>query len=370
MGIKIHNPFFDRREDELQLEATLFRDVMVEQSSPMLPAEWYPQSGVQLTWPHQHTDWAYMLEEVLTCFKQVAKEIAERELLLIVTPEPDAVKTQIADSVNMTNVRFFQCPTNDTWARDHGAITLIDSKKPHLLDFCFNGWGNKFPAELDNAITHQLHKAQMLQGTYENHLDFVLEGGSIESDGYGTLLTTTQCLLNPNRNPRLNAVEIELALKAVLHVERILWLHHGYLCGDDTDSHIDTLARFCSPSSIAYVQCQDPNDEHYETLKQMEEELQSIRQADGTPYELFPLPMAAPVFTDEERLPATYANFLILNDAVLYPIYQQSADELAREVLQAAFPKKEIVGIDCRPLICQHGSLHCITMQYPTGVLK
>ncbi|MBO7552647.1 MAG: agmatine deiminase family protein [Bacteroidaceae bacterium] len=370
MGIKIHNPFFDRREDELQLDATLFRDVMVEQSSPILPAEWYPQSGVQLTWPHQNTDWAYMLDEVQACFKQVAKEIAARELLLIVTPEPEAVKAQIADSVNMKNVRFFQCPTNDTWARDHGAICLTDSISPHILDFCFNGWGNKFPAEMDNAITRQLYEAKMLNGTYENHLDFVLEGGSIESDGHGTLLTTTQCLLNPNRNPRLNAVEIEEALKVMLHVERILWLHHGNLRGDDTDSHIDTLARFCSTTSIAYVQCNDPDDEHYEELQLMEEELKAFRQADGTPYQLFPLPMAAPVWEDGEQLPATYANFLILNDAVLYPIYQQTADAQAREVLQAAFPKKEIVGVDCRPLICQHGSLHCITMQYPIGVLK
>jgi agmatine/peptidylarginine deiminase len=370
MAFKVHNPFFDRRDDELQLDASLFKDVMVEQSAPILPAEWYPQSGVQLTWPHKDTDWAYMLDDVQTCFKQVAREIATRELLLIVTPEPEVVKAQIADSMNMKNVRFFQCSTNDTWARDHGAICLIDSISPHILDFCFNGWGSKFSADLDNAITRQLYESKMLKGTYENHLDFVLEGGSIESDGRGTLLTTTQCLQNPNRNPRLNAVEIEEELKASLHLERILWLHHGYLRGDDTDSHIDTLARFCSPSSIAYVQCNDPNDEHYEELQLMEQELKAFRQADGTPYELFPLPMAAPIWEDGEQLPATYANFLILNEAVLYPTYQQLADEQAKEVLQAAFPKKEIVGIDCRPLICQHGSLHCITMQYPIGVLK
>jgi len=370
MGIKIQNPFFNRRSDELQLEATLFKDMMVEQSAPILPAEWYPQSGVQLTWPHQNTDWAYMLPEVQACFKRVAAEIAAREMLLIVSPEPDVVKAQIEDLVNMDNVRFFQCHSNDTWARDHGAITLIDSIKPHLLDFCFNGWGNKFPAELDNKINRKLYESQLIQGDYEDHLNFVLEGGSIESDGQGTLLTTAECLLNPNRNPHLNQTEIEAELKAVLHLERILWLHHGYLQGDDTDSHIDTLARFCSPTSIAYVQCQDTEDEHYEQLKLMEEELRSFRQVDGTPYTLFPLPMALPVWADGERLPATYANFLIMNEAVLFPTYEQATDKLAQEVLQAAFPSKDIIGIDCRSLICQHGSLHCITMQYPIGVLK
>jgi len=370
MGIKVQNPFFDRRSDELQLDATLFKEKMVEQSAPILPAEWYPQSGVQLTWPHQQTDWAYMLSEVQLCFMKVAEEIASRELLLIVTPEPDAVKAQIEDTVNMENVRFFQCLTNDTWARDHGAITLTDSIKPHLLDFCFNGWGNKFPADLDNQINQKLYKAELLNGDYENHLNFILEGGSIESDGQGTLLTTAECLLNPNRNPHLNQVEIEAELKTSLHLERILWLHHGYLKGDDTDSHIDTLARFCSPSSIAYVQCLDKEDEHYEQLQLMEQELKSFRQTDGTPYTLFPLPMAAPVWVDGERLPATYANFLIMNEAVLFPTYQQATDNLARKVLQQAFPTREIVGIDCSSLICQHGSLHCITMQYPLGVLK
>ena len=371
MAFKVHNPFFDRRDDELQIDATLFKDVMVEQSAPILPAEWYPQSGVQLTWPHKDTDWAPMLKEVQACFKAVAQEIAKRELLLIVTPEPNAVRAQIEDEVNMEHVRFFLCDTNDTWARDHGAITLTDSIKPHLLDFCFNGWGSKFPAKLDNEITGHLVDAELLHGTYENHQDFVLEGGSIESDGRGTLLTTAECLLNPNRNPHLNMVEIEEELKASLHLERILWLHHGYLRGDDTDSHVDTLARFCSPTSIAYVQCTDTADEHYEELHLMEEELKALRMADGTPYQLFPLPMADAVWEDGERLPATYANFLIVNGAVLYPTYGQAEnDAKAKEVLQAAFPEREIVGIDCRPLICQHGSLHCITMQYPLGVLK
>ena len=370
MGIIVDNPYYNRRKDELRLDASLFHETLAEQSNPVLPAEWEEQSGIQLTWPHEATDWADMLPEVEDCFKQVAREIANRELLLIVTPHPEEVRRQIADSVNMQNVRFFACNTNDTWARDHGALTLTDSQGPRLLDFCFNGWGNKFPAALDNAITSQLVKAGMLRGSYEDHLDFVLEGGSIESDGRGTLLTTSACLLHPNRNPRFNRTDIEVRLKASLHLQRILWLDHGYLRGDDTDSHVDTLARFCSPTSIAYVKCSDQSDEHYEALSKMEEQLQSFTRADDKPYQLFALPMAAPVWENGERLPATYANFLILNGAVLYPTYRQPADDEAREVLQVAFPRHEIIGIDCRPLIRQHGSLHCITMQYPKGVIQ
>ena len=346
-------------------------NALAELRSPVLPAEWAPQSGVQLTWPHEKTDWAYMLPEVQECFIRVAREIAKRELLLIVTPDPEEVKRQIAGRVYMKNVHFCTCPTNDTWARDHGAITLTDTLGPTLLDFQFNGWGGKFPAQLDNAISAHLHNEKLLNGKYESHLDFVLEGGSIESDGRGTLLTTSECLLNPNRNPRLNKVEIEEYLKSTLHLQRILWLDYGYLKGDDTDSHIDTLARFCTPHTIAYVQCSDPSDEHYEALKQMETQLKTFRTIDGQPYELIPLPMAKPIFVDGERLPATYANFLILNEAVLYPTYNQpECDEQARVALLQAFPGREVIGIDCRPLICQHGSLHCITMQYPTGVLQ
>ena len=211
-----------------------------------------------------------------------------------------------------------------------------------------------------------------LFGTYTDHLDFVLEGGSIESDGHGTLLTTSECLLSANRNDRLNRADIEERLKAFLHVERILWLDHGYLSGDDTDSHIDTLARFCPDQTIAYVKCEDRKDEHYEALARMEEQLRTFRTLQGTPYRLVALPMPEAIFDEDgQRLPATYANFLVVNGAVLMPTYHQPAlDEQARKALQKAFPQHEVVGIDCRPLIRQHGSLHCCTMQFPVPVLK
>jgi agmatine/peptidylarginine deiminase len=332
-----------------------------------LPAEWYPQSGIQLTWAHDGTDWNYMLAEVQECFIHIAREIAKREHLLIVAPEPEKVKQSL---LNLSNVSFLQCPTNDTWARDHGAITVLEDGFPVLLDFTFNGWGLKFASDKDNRITHQAVESGILKGGYENRLGFVLEGGSIESNGEGTLLTTSECLLSPNRNGQMRRTEIEEYLSSAFGLKQILWLDYGYLAGDDTDSHIDTLARFCSPDAIAYVKCTNPKDEHYEALLKMEEQLKSFRLPDGTPFRLVPLPMADKIIDGGERLPATYANFLIMNDAVLYPTYNQMKnDGEAKEVLQAAFPNREIIGIDCRALIKQHGSLHWVAMQYPVGVL-
>lgn len=358
-------------EKDLQLDFTKMTLNEVEARVPYLPAEWALQSGVQLTWPHAQTDWAYLLDEVQRCFTNIAREIALREKLLIVTPEPENVKKQISATVNMDNVRFAACATNDTWARDHGAITLLDTEGATLLDFTFNGWGLKFAADKDNQITRRLAASGILHGRYANRQGFVLEGGSIESDGMGTLLTTSECLLSPNRNSQMNRQDIDEYLCSTFHLQRVLWLDHGYLAGDDTDSHVDTLARFCSPDTIAYVQCADSNDEHYEALSLMEKQLQTFRTLKGAPYRLLPLPMPDAIVADGERLPATYANFLILNHAVLYPTYGQPAnDARAREVLQAAFPKHDIVGIDCQVLIRQHGSLHCVTMQYPAGIIE
>ena len=360
-------------EKDCQVRFGKNMSVQVEMCAPHLPAEWSLQSGVQLTWPHQGTDWAYMLSEVEACFVEIARAIAERELLLVVTPYPEQVRQRLeSEGVRMEQVRLAQCDTNDTWARDHGALTLLGYSTPQLLDFKFNGWGLKFASDKDNLITRQLMELGVLHGTYVNRLGFVLEGGSIESDGCGTLLTTSECLLSPNRNGQLNRTEIEERLHTMFHLQQVLWLDYGYLRGDDTDSHIDTLARFCSVDTIAYVRCTDTSDEHYPALCRMEEQLATFRRLDGQPYRLLPLPMPRPIFDENgERLPATYANFLILNEAVLYPTYAQSdLDAEAAQVLQTAFPDKEIVGIDCRALIRQHGSLHCVTMQYPVGVLE
>ncbi len=341
-----------------------------------LPAEWHKQGLVQLTWPHKNSDWAYMLDEVEACFLNIACEVLKRQQLLVVTPEPEAVKQRIAaHGGDIDRLLIAALPTNDTWARDHAFITMLDKDNlPHLLDFQFNGWGMKFAANLDNQINRLLYHEAGIEwkAAYEGHTDFVLEGGSIESDGEGTLLTTAYCLTGaPNRNNHLNREEIESHLKEVFHLKQILWLHHGALKGDDTDGHIDTLARLCPNDTITYVQCTDPQDEHSEGLTAMEKELQTFRTLKGEPYRLLPLPLPDAIYDENgERLPATHANFLILNEAVLVPTYAQpEKDEQALKTLAKAFPGREIVGIDCRPLIRQHGSLHCVTMQYPEGVI-
>lgn len=339
-----------------------------------LPAEWHKQSLIQLTWPHKNTDWAYMLNEVENCFLNLAREISDRQNLLIVTPEPEAVRNFLyQNKVSDANIHFVPSPTNDTWARDHGFITLLkEDQTPLLLDFCFNGWGMKFAANFDNQINSNLLSSGIIDGEYKDCRQFVLEGGSIESDGKGTLLTTSECLLSSNRNDTKSRQEIESYLKEQFNVQQVLWLEHGYLAGDDTDSHVDTLARLCPNNTIVYVQCNDTTDEHYEALKCMEEELKGFRTLDGNPYLLLPLPMTEAIYdNDKQRLPATYANFLIINEAVLYPTYNQPQnDAQAAKILQEAFPGRKIVGVDCCALIKQHGSLHCVTMQYPEGVYK
>lgn len=311
-----------------------------------------------------------MLDEVEECFLNLAREIASRQPLLLVAPEfPKALE----NFEFKENVFYVECPTNDTWARDHGFISLLNEQEEvRLVDFCFNGWGMKFAACKDNLINSQLVKGSLLNGTYQNCRNFVLEGGSIESDGEGTLLTTSLCLLAPNRNDTLDKQEIEDYLKKSFNLKQVLWLDHGYLAGDDTDSHIDTLARLCPDHTICYVQCTDTEDEHYTELKKMEEQLKEFRTLDNEPFRLLGLPMPEAIFDEDgERLPATYANFLIMNDAILYPTYDQPEnDRKAACVLQEAFPGKEIVGVDCRALIKQHGSLHCVTMQYPRTAKK
>lgn len=336
-----------------------------------LAPEWFKQGGLQLTWPHAGTDWAYMLPEVTACYVALAYQIATREPLLVVAPDVAAVQRLLDERLPQratTNIIYKECPTNDTWARDHAFLTVMSCTGPELLDFRFNGWGGKFEATLDNAINSRLK--DVLNGKYVDCNDFELEGGSIETDGCGTLLTTSECLLNPNRNARLDKAHIEALLTERLGVDHFLWLDHGYLAGDDTDSHVDTLARLCPDDTIVYVKCTDEADEHFSALCKMEAQLQTFRTRQGKPFRLIALPMADAVYDEEGlRLPATYANYLVMNTAVLYPTYAQPAnDEAAARALAEAFPRRDIVGVDCRALIRQHGSLHCATMQYPAGV--
>ncbi len=363
----------------LDLKNDWHSDIREETRSRFLAPEWYPQSGVEIIWPTPETDWSYMLDEITGTYIRITFEIASRERLLIVTSDPERVSRLLSSHMPqkaMKNIAIAQQEINDTWARDNGFLTVVGPAGAELMDFGFNGWGNKFEASKDNTINKHLYNEKYIKGTYTDCNDFILEGGSIETDALGTLLTTESCLLSETRNPSLNKTDIELKLKQYFNVSNILWLRHGHLEGDDTDGHIDTLARLCPNGRIAYVKCYDKNDSHYENLSLMEEELQSFAQPSGEPYELVPLPLPSAVYAPEEdgsreeRLPATYANYLVMNNAVLLPSYNQPEnDEIAVKAVQKLFPRHEIIKVPCLPLLRQHGSLHCSTMQFPASVL-
>lgn len=345
-----------------------------------LPPEWARQSAVMLTWPHDQTDWADRLAQVEPLYALISYHIARFETVLIICRDSahqqhiQSLLAQHTPPVPGERLRFAIAASNDTWARDHGPITVLhqdgETVQPRLLDFRFNGWGGKHPAALDNAITGTAHSQGAFGQTPLQTLPLVLEGGSIEVDGDGTLLTTAHCLLAPTRNPALSAAQIEQQLKQLLGVTRVLWLQHGELQGDDTDAHIDTLVRFSDAHTLLYMQCEDPQDEHYQPLQAMQEELRALRQRNGQPYRLIPLPLPAAVYDEHgQRLPASYVNFLIINGAVLAPLYNDPLDALVMQRLAEAFPQHEIIGLDCSPLIQQYGSLHCITMQLPAQVM-
>ncbi|MBN2429438.1 MAG: agmatine deiminase family protein [Deltaproteobacteria bacterium] len=336
------------------------------------PAEWERQWGVLLAWPHENSDWAPRLDQARKTFLEIAYHINRFENILVIAPEITSVRNELlVAGCSPERTTFIAVPCNDTWARDFGPITVFEKGKAVLLDFVFNGWGGKFPACLDNQITGQLFEQGCFPDANLEAADLVLEGGSIETDGQGTLLTTSKCLLNPNRNPDLNRKKIESKLSSFLGIKRFLWLHEGFLAGDDTDAHVDILARFCNENTIAYTACDDRKDTHYQPLKRMEKELKDFRKQDGEPYRLIPLPMPGAQYDEKgERLAATYANFLIINEAVLAPIYEDENDQKALARLAEAFTGREIIGIDCRELIRQGGSLHCMTMQLPAGLIE
>ncbi len=336
-------------------------------------AEWDCQDGILIAWPHAGTDWAYMLDEVTACYVEIAKAILDDddERLVIVAPDADEVHTALGSKVDWQRIDIVELPTNDTWVRDYGPITVFKDGHMALTDFTFNAWGMKFAADCDNLVTSRLHERGMFQMPLINYRDMVLEGGSIETDGNGTILTTTCCLTAPNRNDAMARDELERELPNRLGCVKMLWLNHGALAGDDTDGHIDTLARFAPGGIILYNGCDNPDDEHFECLMQMEKELKDMTDADGNHYHLIKLPLPDAIYDEISRLPATYANFLVTNHQVLVPVYgQPENDLLACKLIGQAFPGRKITGIDCRPLICQHGSLHCATMQLPQGSLK
>jgi agmatine deiminase len=336
-----------------------------------LPAEWEPQAAVLLAWPHAASDWAPILEDICALYIELIRNIQRFESVIIVSPEPDQVAEQLAAAkISSNRIVLAEANTNDTWARDFGPLCIETDGQPLLLDFTFNGWGGKFAAELDNQINRALHAAGHFGTTPLKTVDLILEGGSIESNGQGTILTTSACLLNPNRNAQLDKDAVEQQLAQHFGADTIHWLGYGFLAGDDTDSHIDTLARLCPDDTIVYVACDDPKDEHYSELQKMAEQIKQLRTPSGKPYRLLKLPWPQAQYSAEgERLPATYANYLVINGAVLVPTYADPADDRALKIISQAYPEREIIGLDCRPVIWQHGSLHCLTMQIPQGVI-
>ncbi|MAJ51990.1 MAG: agmatine deiminase [Flammeovirgaceae bacterium] len=340
---------------------------MINIQKRRLPAEWERQSFIQFTLPHKNSGWANNYEKVVVCFVHIIEKVAQFEPVVVGCENISNIQSLFSNHTKFP-IHFVEVASNDSWIRDHGPITILEDDQPILLDFTFNGWGNKFESALDNRITLKLSKTLFKTFTIISK-KFILEGGSIESDGKGVLLTTTRCLLSNNRNSNMTQSQIEHFLKKELGLKKILWLNHGALIGDDTDAHIDTLARFCSVNTIAYMKCEDSEDIHFDTLKRMEDELMNFKDLSGNKYKLVALPMPDPCYDQKmNRLPATYANFLFVNDGVLVPTYGVRQDREALSNLQHIFPERTVIGVDCHPLIQQNGSLHCISMQYPSAV--
>ncbi len=339
----------------------------------ILPAEWYPQDALQLTWPHADNGWPDGVASAEALYIQLCEVVSPRQRLIIAATDAAHVQNLLnASQADVSQIQIYQQASNDCWVRDHGPIGVITgNRRPRLLDFTFNGWGNKYPSDADNQCSQRLKEAGAYTSTELMTIPLVLEGGSIESNGIDTLMTTSRCLLNPNRNAGLDRNNMTERLQALFGVSQVLWLDHGDISGDDTDGHIDMLARFTDPNTIAYCHSENSDDIDHASLQDMEQQLQTFCNLLGEPYRLIPLPMPTPVHNAEgHRLPASYANFLIINGAVLVPIYNQDRDELALSTLQGCFPDRQIIGINCLPLIHQYGSLHCATMQIMAGVLN
>jgi len=332
------------------------------------PAEWEKQSAVLIAWPHKTGDFSNNLESVEQSYSVIADTITQYQRLIIVCRDDIHQQHIKALITRHDDIDFIHATVNDIWVRDTVFLSVEKDGGITHLNFLFNGWGEKYQHQNDNDLNHKLLNAKPFKGKAHKDIDFILEGGSVESDGIETILTTKQCLLNPNRNKGLTQQEIEQQLLVNLGAKRVLWLDQENLSGDDTDAHIDTLARFCSANTIAYTSCKDPDDLHYTSLKYMERQLQEFRNPVGEPYHLVALPLPKPIFDEEDQqLPANYANFLIINHAVLVPTYSDPMDDIALKRLGECFPQHEIIAIPCRPLVHQYGSLHCMTMQFPAG---
>lgn len=346
---------------------------MTAVSAARFPAEWETQDAVLIAWPHADTDWRDNLADVESTYVALVRAITRFQRCVIVVA--DAVLKQhvqtrlVGAGVDWQRVKLVEAEYDDTWLRDSGPITLATDAGFILNDFRFTGWGGKFGASRDDLLITRLIEQGVFRQASHRRIDFALEGGAIETDGQGSLLTTFICL--HQRHPHLSREQLAATLSEALAVDRVMILEHGELQGDDTDAHIDTLARLTDAATIVYQGCADPTDPHFQSLTDMATEIAALKTRDGKPYRTFALPWAQAIHDESgRRLAASYANFLMINGAVLLPVYGDRADAEAVRVLQQACPDREIVPVPARALIEQNGSLHCITMQLPKGVLN
>jgi agmatine/peptidylarginine deiminase len=335
----------------------------------MLP-EWVEQEAVMLAWPHHSTDWEPWLTAIQHDYVALASAIAEEVMPLILCQDEQhkhLIEVQLAERCKHPPCIVI-APYNDTWCRDYGPVATAANGNIRLLDFQFNGWGDKYAASLDNNINQQLQPQWQAP---VSTINYELEGGSIETDGRGTLLTTTHCLLDSNRNQDFQRADVEHLVLEKLGLQRVLWLSKGALIGDDTDSHIDNLVRFCDAETLAYASCSRVDDPHFIPLQEMAVEVKALRQPNGMPYRLQAIEIPEPQFDEDgKRLPGSYVNFLIVNNSVLVPVFGCPQDAAALNRLQGCFPGKRMVPVPGSNLIKQYGGPHCATMQLPKGTLK
>ena len=335
-----------------------------------MPAEWEPHEATWISWPHPDgASFPSAYDRVVPVFVDMVKALIESEIVRINvrdTAQETKVRTLLGDSPP-ERIEYFQVPTNEPWCRDHGPIFLKRKENPRIaaVNFGFNAWGYKLsPFEDDDAAATLM--AKKIGIPVFDFGEFILEGGSIEVNGQGTVLTTESCLLNPNRNPDLSREQIEANLRNALGVTQILWLGDG-IEGDDTDGHIDDITRFVSPNTVVTVVEEDEDDPNYEPLELNLQRLRTMRLSNGTPLRVLKLPMPSRIVRDGQPLPASYANFYVGNTVVLLPAYHDTNDAWAASVLKEAFPHRRIVPIDCRELIWGLGAFHCLTQQQPTA---
>jgi agmatine deiminase len=333
------------------------------------PAEWAEHTATWLSWPHKEESWPGKINTIYKPYCEFIKVISEGELVRInvVNDQMAAfAKEQLLKAgVDLNRIEFFEFPTNDAWCRDHGPAFLINpgTKEKVIVDWGYNAWGDKYPPyDLDDVIPTKIAQ-QLSLPVY--HPGIVMEGGSVDFNGKGTVLTTTACLLNKNRNPHLNQQQIEAYLQNYYGVEQVLWLGDGII-GDDTDGHIDDITRFVNENTVVTVIEENKNDENYHILQENLQTLKTIRLLNGKQLNIIELPMPEPVYYDGQRLPASYANFYISNAAVVVPTYRSKNDNKALDILKQCFPDRKVVGIDSTDIIWGLGSFHCLSQQEPS----